>query len=304
MKPIFKTKATIVGISSKYAQMVLENNAHIQVRLDMLKKYEHPTSTSPQISDVWHLVAHYNTERKAFYFSPDLSFHHKKDTVVINEAPQPHGIPREELLRISEPYTPTTIEEAIREYSVYSQRITPEENRKALNIIMTGSSNEMIISSLYTFMGKDKNENTLPSCESKSVEFKSGINYAAINTIAAFGNTIGGTLYFGLDNQGGVVDLSEKFMNSVPFATAADFINDFQNRIYRATNSHRFMASINFKFYKTNDGEIFFSLTVPQSNEIILVDGYKLYVRDEGGTRMLKYQDLIQHIKKHSNQYA
>jgi len=300
MKPTFKTRATIVGISSKYAQMVLEkNNARIQVQLDMLKKYEH-TSICPQISDIWNLIGHYNTERKAFYFSPDINFHKKRDTVVINEA-QPHGISKEELLRISELYTPTTIEDAIKEYSVYSQRISPEENRKALNIIMTGSSNEMIISSLYTFMGKDQNENTLPSHESKNVEFKSGINYTAINTIAAFGNTIGGTLYFGVDNRGIIVGVSEKLMNDVPFTTVADFINDFQNRIYRATNSHRFMASINFKFYKTNDGEIFFSLTVPQSDEIILIDGVKLFVRDEAGTRMLKNEDMVQYVKNHSN---
>lgn len=150
-------------------------------------------------------------------------------------------------------------------------------------------------------MGKE--ETTLPSRESKTIEFKSGINYsAAINTAAAFGNTIGGTIYFGLDNQGNVVGVTKKLMSEVPFATVADFINDFQNRIYTATNSHRFMASITFNFYKNNEGEIFFSLTVPQSNEeIILVDGVKLFVRDEAGTRLLKNTDMIKYIKTHSN---
>lgn len=296
--PTVKTKATIVGFSTskKYAYMVLENNARIQVQVDMLKKYEN-TSATP----VWHLIGHFNKERKAFYFSPDQNFHAKKKIEGIDEAPQTtHGISKEELMSISEPYSPTTIEDALKEFSRYTKFITPEESEKALNMITMSSSNEMIISSLYDFMGKEKS--SLPTRETKSVEFKSGINYSAsIHTAAAFANTIGGTLFFGFDNKGNVLGVASKLMNEVPFTTVADFINDFQNRIYLATNSHRFMASITFKFYKTNEGEIFFSLTVPKSNETILIDGVKLFVRDEAGTRLLKNDDMIQWIKTHSN---
>ena len=303
-KPTVKTKATIVGFSQnkKYAHLVLERNkARIQVLLDMLQKYEN-TSEKPQISDVWHLIGHYNKERSAFYFSPDQNFHTKKNIERIGDTPQKaHGIAKEELMSISDLYSPTTIEDALKEFSRYSKYITPEQSEKALSMITMATSNQMIISNLYSFMGKE--ETTLPSRESKTIEFKSGINYsAAINTAAAFGNTIGGTIYFGLDNQGNVVGVTKKLMSEVPFATVADFINDFQNRIYTATNSHRFMASITFNFYKNNEGEIFFSLTVPQSNEeIILVDGVKLFVRDEAGTRLLKNTDMIKYIKTHSN---
>ena len=299
--PTVKTKATIVGFSTskKYAHMILErNNARIQVQVDMLKKYEN-TSATPGISDVWHLIGHYNKERSAFYFSPDLHFHAKKNVEEIGEPSRTRGISKEELMRISKPYSPTTIEDVLKEYSEYSRLITPEQNQKALNMITMASSNDILISNLLSFMGKE--DQSLPTCESKKVEFKSGLNYQAINTIAAFANTIGGTLYYGLNNHGKIVGMANKLMHDIPFATVADFVNDFQNRIYLATKSHRFMASITFDFYKTNEGEVFFSLTVPPSSETILIDGVKLYVRDEAGTRLLKNRDMIQWIKTHSN---
>lgn len=143
-KPTVKTKATIVGFSQnkKYAHLVLERNkARIQVLLDMLLKYEN-TSEKPQISDVWHLIGHYNKERSAFYFSPDQNFHTKKNIERISDTPQKaHGIAKEELMSISDLYSPTTIEDALKEFSRYSKYITPEQSEKALSMITMATSN-------------------------------------------------------------------------------------------------------------------------------------------------------------------
>ncbi len=306
-----KTKAKITAFRTyngkRYAIFQLEkNNKQIQIPEEYLKHYQHP-STTLQVNDEFYLVGFFNPERGehgACFFTPDLRHHPKKCDG--NSSTQ-RGIPQNDLYRVCKQYSPPSPEQVMRDFSIYSQTISPEQRMLGLQIVATSKSNDDLVRNLSVFMGME-GLNMIPESESDTIEFKSSIFHSAnpkdqssnhlviISSMIGLANNRGGKIFVGINNRGEIVGIEDELQRESPFNTVADLVNDFQNRIYQLTNSHVFMRSVSFEFLQ-RDQKVFLQISVPKSPEIILLRGSILLVRDAAGTRQLKNHDLINFIK-------
>lgn len=157
---------------------------------------------------------------------------------------------------------------------------------------------------------------TLPIQESETVECKASFIHPAtsakINTrmvqyrilfaeLAAFANSHqSGTLFIGINNQGVIQGVERELLTEVPFNSLADFQADFINQLNIATKNYSFSSSLNIVWYRTIDNHVFCKIEVPEWNDdLILLYGTELYVRDHASKRQLKNDDLIKFIVKH-----
>ncbi len=148
----------------------------------------------------------------------------------------------------------------------------------------------------------------MPDCESKTCEFKSSLFHSAsrirpnetnhrviIQSLIAFGNTDGGQLFIGRDNQGNFVGIEDE-LSDCPFNTKADVITDLKNRIYQASDNYQWVSSITFKWFTTKENHVILRISVPRSNTLLLLNGESYYVREDASNRRLKGQDLVNMI--------
>lgn len=191
----------------------------------------------------------------------------------------------------------------ISEFVKWLNCASQEEQEKALNRVQAeGKNNPDLYRDIVCPV-------KLPQKEDLCNEFKQSImhssnpgnpsnHFSILATLIAFYHTQGGDIWVGLKNDASISDLTNEFLNEVPFENKTDFVNDFINRASQATQNYDFVRSLSFTFYRTEEhNQFFFRISVPKGKDIVLIRGEQIFVRTEGGTRRLKYQDHINFIQ-------
>lgn len=187
--------------------------------------------------------------------------------------------------------------------------LTPAEIMSAITMKGTASTDEQT-AFLCTLLGIAAT--SLSPQESHAVEYKSSFVHSAkapqsertiqyneiLSELLAFANShVEGQLFIGVNNGGEIVGVEDELLNDTPFANRADFEADFRNFINQSTGNFAFCNSLSIDWFHTDNDHLFCRITVPQwNNNVILMRGTELYVREGASRRQLKNNDFIQYI--------
>lgn len=194
-------------------------------------------------------------------------------------------------------------------FATKCSELTPAEIMGAITMKGSASAEEQS-RFLCTLLGIKTN--SLSPQESGVVEYKSSFVHCAkaiqsertmqyneiLSELLAFANShVEGQLFIGVNNGGEIVGVEDELLNDTPFTNRADFEADFRNFINQTTGNFAFCSSLSIDWFHTDDGHLFCRITVPQwDNNVILMRGTELYVREGAARRQLKNNDLIQYI--------
>jgi hypothetical protein len=158
--------------------------------------------------------------------------------------------------------------------------------------------------------------------EGPTIEFKSSLIYPAgqvepdidkqmftiLRVIASFSNSVGGTLYIGVDDQGDVCGINDDIplLNSSKNADKFKYqlnADGYENKIRTAVKEHmsrEVNVNLNIKFCKDEDNPklIYCAIEVPPSPEPIFIDNEHLYQRAGNMIQILKGTDLVNFINR------
>lgn len=148
--------------------------------------------------------------------------------------------------------------------------------------------------------------------ESGTVEYKSSFFHHAnpsktskdqfdeiISELASFANShVSGKVYVGINKGGEIVNLADELMQNSKVSTRERFEADFKNRVKQQSGSFEFMSAISFEWFKTEDNKLFCCISVGKWEGGIVILGNELWVRNESAKHLLRFNDLIDYIKK------
>lgn len=148
--------------------------------------------------------------------------------------------------------------------------------------------------------------------ESATVEYKSSFFHHAnpaktskdqfdeiISELASFANShVGGKVYVGINRGGEIVNLAKELTEYSKAPTRERFEADFKNRVKQQSDSFGFLSAISFEWFKTADNKLFCCISVGKWDGGIVILGNELWVRDESAKHLLRFNDLIDYIKK------
>lgn len=148
--------------------------------------------------------------------------------------------------------------------------------------------------------------------ESGTVEYKSSFFHHAnpsktskdqfdeiISELASFANShVGGKVYVGISRSGEIVNLADELTQNSKASTCERFEADFKNRVKQQSGSFEFMSAISFEWFKTEDNKLFCCINVGKWDGGIVILGNELWVRNESAKHLLRFNDLIDYIKK------
>ena len=194
-------------------------------------------------------------------------------------------------------------------FAAKCSELTPAEIMSAITMKGTATADEQT-ALLCTLLGIHTTQ--LSPQESSVVEYKSSFVHSAkapqsertmqyneiLSELLAFANShVEGQLFIGVNNGGEIVGVEDELLNDTPFANRADFEADFRNFINQSTGNFAFCNSLSIDWFHTDDDHLFCRITVPQwTNNVILMRGTELYVREGASRRQLKNNDFIQYI--------
>ena len=69
-------------------------------------------------------------------------------------------------------------------------------------------------------------------------------------------------------------------------------------RVKQQSGSFGFMSAISFEWFKTQDNKLFCCISVGKWDGGIVILGNELWVRNESAKHLLRFNDLIDYIKK------
>ena len=148
--------------------------------------------------------------------------------------------------------------------------------------------------------------------ESGTVEYKSSFFHHAnpsktckdqfdeiISELASFANShVCGKVYVGINRSGEIVNLADELTQNSKASTCERFEADFKNRVKQQSGSFGFMSAISFEWFKTQDNKLFCCISVGKWDGGIVILGNELWVRNESAKHLLRFNDLIDYIKK------
>lgn len=148
--------------------------------------------------------------------------------------------------------------------------------------------------------------------ESGTVEYKSSFFHHAnpsktskdqfdeiISELASFANShVCGKVYVGINRSGEIVNLADELTQNSKASTCERFEADFKNRVKQQSGSFEFMSAISFEWFKTQDNKLFCCISVGKWDGGIVILGNELWVRNESAKHLLRFNDLIDYIKK------
>lgn len=200
-----------------------------------------------------------------------------------------------------------TLDELKAEYIVYLSlgRIDNDTQLRVLRMMSPPCDEDELYDALLDILGLTGPGLQEDGCtEFKSSFYNSAVpnkdqQYEIICELVSFANShVGGKVYVGVDRDGDILDLKNEMLQNCRFPSREAFEANFLNRIKQTTQNFAFMQSVTFNWYKTDDEKLFCCINVKKWDDGIILLGNELWVRNESAKHLLKYNDLIDYIKK------
>lgn len=137
---------------------------------------------------------------------------------------------------------------------------------------------------------------TIDAIEDNQNEFKENGLYSLSEDVAAFANSEGGTIWWGVDDQATICGLElliERYGGKDRFSS---FV---RNKIKQTLNTLLFL-SVRLEYIE-QAGHTVLKIIVPKSHDIVLVKGESLYIRSDNTTQKLTGDNLISYFKMKLN---